>query len=182
MELSNLAIWEIYGIPILFLSGVIFHFIYKWSNKAHVVASIGAVNESMWEHMKIAFWPMFLWSVLALGIWGFDREIIYFSRGAGIILTQMSIPLLVKLYTHFSKRNILFVDITLFLICIAFGQLLSHYLLNFNILIQAFTPLVIVIVVLLALAFILFSHSPPRLNLFRDPISKRYGHEDKRNR
>ena len=46
--------------------GSLFHFIYEWSNCLSVVGIIGAVNESVWEHLKILLWPMFGWWMLEI--------------------------------------------------------------------------------------------------------------------
>ena len=35
--------------------GTLLHFIYEWSGNNAIIASFSAVNESVWEHLKISF-------------------------------------------------------------------------------------------------------------------------------
>lgn len=37
--------------------GTLFHFLYDWSNHNKIVGLFAAVNESTWEHIKIALTP-----------------------------------------------------------------------------------------------------------------------------
>lgn len=37
--------------------GSLLHFAWTWSGRSTVVAVFAAVNESTWEHLKLAFWP-----------------------------------------------------------------------------------------------------------------------------
>jgi hypothetical protein len=51
------------GYAITSLGGTILHFLYDWSGKSRLVAVFSGVNESTWEHMKLLFWPMFLFAI-----------------------------------------------------------------------------------------------------------------------
>lgn len=46
------------------LAGFVLHFLYKWQPNA-VTALFSPVNESLWEHIKLIFWP-FLGAALSL--------------------------------------------------------------------------------------------------------------------
>ena len=63
-DMKNLALtWELLGIIFIFIMGAILHFLYKWSKFWKPIALIAAVNESTWEHLKLAFWPAFFYSL-----------------------------------------------------------------------------------------------------------------------
>ncbi len=53
--------WILLGIPVLILLGFPMHYIYQWSCNSPIVGAIAPVNESIWEHLKLTFWPMLLW-------------------------------------------------------------------------------------------------------------------------
>ena len=38
------------------LAGCVLHFLYEWQPNA-VTALFSPVNESLWEHVKLVFWP-----------------------------------------------------------------------------------------------------------------------------
>ena len=40
--------------------GTLLHFIYEWSGNNVIIASFSAVNESVWEHLKLVFYPMLI--------------------------------------------------------------------------------------------------------------------------
>ena len=56
--------WEAAGFLFAATAGTLLHFVYDWSGGIPLVAAFSAVNESTWEHMKILFFPVFLFSVV----------------------------------------------------------------------------------------------------------------------
>lgn len=55
-------------IGIIFVSaiGSLSHFLYDWSGQNHLVGLFTPVNESIWEHMKLLFFPMLLYSIIMI--------------------------------------------------------------------------------------------------------------------
>jgi hypothetical protein len=49
------------GIPCIFFTGCMLHFLYRWTGFWPPVAWLTAVNDSLWEHGKPAFWPALAW-------------------------------------------------------------------------------------------------------------------------
>ena len=56
--------WKRYGILFLVttVAGVLLHFVYEWL-PVWPVALFSSVNESLWEHVKLLFWPYLLASL-----------------------------------------------------------------------------------------------------------------------
>ena len=50
----------------LFISllGGVLHFTFGWSGYNPVVGIFSAVNESVWEHLKLGFWPALLYMII----------------------------------------------------------------------------------------------------------------------
>lgn len=48
---------------ILIVAGPL-HFVYEWSGGSTLVSLVSPINESIWEHLKLVYWPTLLW-------WGF---------------------------------------------------------------------------------------------------------------
>jgi len=61
---QKLKNWEIFGIFFLIIVGSFFHFLFELSNYNIVVAAFAAVNESVWEHLKLAFFPLLIFSLI----------------------------------------------------------------------------------------------------------------------
>ncbi len=45
------------------LWGTLFHFVYRWSGENTFVGFISLVNESVWEHLKLLFYPFLLLTI-----------------------------------------------------------------------------------------------------------------------
>ena len=61
---TSVFIWEIIGALFIIAFGSLMHFCYAWSGYATVVGLFAPVNESVWEHLKMAFWPLVLYSAV----------------------------------------------------------------------------------------------------------------------
>ena len=46
--------------------GTLLHFLFDWTGGNAVVALFSAVNESIWEHLKLLFYPMVLFAVASV--------------------------------------------------------------------------------------------------------------------
>jgi hypothetical protein len=171
----SIALWAIAPLGIL---GSLLHFLFDWTDHNKFIGVIAAVNESYWEHIKIAIWPVLL---LQLGL--FMAGGFYFSSfipAATIALYSIPIAMtgLVFLYKAFSKRNILWLDISVFFLVIAIAQLV------FVLLIQELDSSLGTILISsaflvgLILAFLRFTTQPPKEpDVFIDPTNKKYGLE-----
>ena len=56
--------YKIVGTIFIVILGSALHFTYELSGKLAIVAAFLAVNESVWEHLKLAFWPSLIWLLL----------------------------------------------------------------------------------------------------------------------
>ena len=54
----------IIGIIIISLVGTLSHFLYDLTNHNKLIGIFAAVNESTWEHIKIALTPTLLWGLV----------------------------------------------------------------------------------------------------------------------
>ena len=72
---GRVARWQLGGFLFVCAAGTALHFLYQWSGESVAAAPFAAVNESVWEHMKLLFWPMLLWA-------GAERAVLGgYSRG-----------------------------------------------------------------------------------------------------
>lgn len=49
------------GIIVICVASVPLHFLYEWLGELAVVGVFAPINESIWEHLKLVFWPLLLW-------------------------------------------------------------------------------------------------------------------------
>ena len=166
--------WEMWGILFIFLIGALFHFIFELSGKNTIVGLFGAVNESVWEHIKIGFWPAFIWAVIEFFIWGRRIRNFLIAKGISFVLIGVLITGIYYLVKSLGIEN-LAVDITNFFISVALAQIISYRLILVQRHYKVLSIIGIVLILLNIAAFSLLSYFPPGCPIFRDPMSGGYG-------
>ena len=147
--------------------GFLSHFLYEWSNPNVLVGILCPVNESIWEHLKLIYYPM-----LIPFFFHFNKK--YFQARISEILISI-LFLLVSFYTYSGiiGQNFAVINILLYITTILLGQfLISIFYQN-----EIFFPfsLSLLFFFLLFFSFTLFTFYPPKLSVFQDPISCTYG-------
>jgi hypothetical protein len=167
--------WELGGIAFIVVVGTVLHFAFEWSGGAIPVAPIAAVNESVWEHLKLGFWPALVYAALEYSRFGKSANNFSFAKTIGIYLIPITIVVLFYAYTAILGHDLLIADIAIFVVAIIVGQLVSYKLLMASPLparLNRFAPIALAV---LGILFVLFTFYPPQVPLFRDPISGGYG-------
>ena len=135
------AICAVFGFKKYIISGIIFtivfgsllHFFYDWSGKNAIVGLFSPINESVFEHLKLLYFPMLLWIVLGYFIYGKKNRNYFLSSFIGLVCGLILTPVLFYLYTSYTKTSILPVDIGIFVISVVVSFALFAYIfLNYN--------------------------------------------------
>lgn len=169
--------WIVWGIPVLFIIGSLFHFIYDFTNEFFPIGLIAPVNESVWEHMKLFPFPIFIWWII---YYIRRKDNIHFNKEkwlggmlSAIVSSMILIPLLFYTYKGITGKQLLWVDILVALIAIAGGQLLGLHIYKHGNGIDKTLAFVLLLVILAIIIW--FTVSPPEIPLFFDTESKTYG-------
>jgi hypothetical protein len=150
------------------------HFVFELSGDWKPIAAIAAVNESVWEHLKLAFWPAVAYTVLEHNRLKKSVNNFLVAKAFSVYLVPFVIAVLFYSYTAVLEESLL-IDILIFGVAIAVGQLGSYKLLTSRQLPQSLNRIALIAIVLLAFVFPLLTYYPPRLELFRDPVTGGYG-------
>ena len=123
-NIQRQALW-FEGIGILFISvlGSLLHFVYAWSGEIWWVAIFAAVNESVWEHLKLAFWPALLWSLIGWYVIGGSLPNFWVGRAAALLLMPLVITFGFYGYTALLGDNYFPLDLSLFVLAVIAGQI-----------------------------------------------------------
>lgn len=162
----------IIGFLLISMVGSLLHFAYEWSGENAFVGFFCAVNESTWEHVKIALTPMFLWG--AAGLFIIRNKNYGFAVFIALLTVIVLIPSIFYLYTAFTGKSILGVDISIFFISIALAMVFAWLILRAKPF-KGSRVLGCVGCVLVLLCFSIFTFFPPKWELFKDPINNNYG-------
>jgi hypothetical protein len=175
-ERRRILFYESAGIVFIIIFGSILHFTFEWSGSQPVVGVFSAINESVWEHLKIGFWPAIVFALIEFKYLKKATNNFLFAKTVGIYLIPVIIIVLFYSYTAIVGESILVIDILTFVIAVIVGQLVSYRLLTSKTLPYNLVGRVsLVALILLSLAFVLFTFYPPRLAMFQDPITGEYG-------
>jgi len=167
--------WELVGIAVISIVGSVLHFVFEWSGGWEPVGVIAAVNESVWEHFKIAFWPALFYAIFEYPFLRRSTSNFMIAKAIGIYVMPVAIAVIFYSYTAIFGEEILIVDILIFFVAVALGQLASYRILTVRRWPRWTGRLGLVMVIALAVAFGMFTFYPPHLPLFRDAVSGGYG-------
>jgi hypothetical protein len=170
-----LLIYELVGIVFIIFLGSALHFTFEWSDGQPVVGIFSAVNESVWEHLKLAFWPTLFYAVI--GYWFLHKQAanLFSAKTLGVCLMITIIPIVFYVYTTVTGRTIFAVDISTFIVAVIIGQLASYKLLTYKRLPPNLNLTAVAALIALALAFSMFTFYPPNLSIFKDAVMGGYG-------
>ena len=62
--------WQLGGFVFTAILGTLLHFLFDWTGGSALAALFSAVNESIWEHMKLLYYPMLLFTLWEYSVWG----------------------------------------------------------------------------------------------------------------
>lgn len=167
---------NVYGTIFIIALGCLGHFLYSWLHESKLAAFFFAVNESTWEHIKLAIGPSLLWMVVDYHFF-FDNPNYFFAKFVALMSVIILIPVVYYSIRFITKKAILIVDIMEFVICVAFSQYLFSFVMNFNELDLFFRHIGIVGIVIIFLMVMTYTFAPEENFLFKDPITNKYGIE-----
>jgi hypothetical protein len=167
--------YELAGIVLIVFLGAALHFTFAFSANNLVVGALSAVNESVWEHLKLAVWPAILLAVIEFLPLRREANNFWIAKTVEAYFMVMLIPAIFYAYTSFTGEAIFPVDFSSFVVTVILGQVISYKLLTYKKLPTKANWVAIALLILLAVLFVVFTYSPPHLPIFLDPQTGLYG-------
>ena len=170
---KSLALWMLGGLTFTAVLGTLLHFLYGWTDST-AVAPFSAVNESTWEHMKILYFPMLIFACIQWAFFREEYEGFWWIQLIGIAVGVIGIPVLFYTYNGAFGRSPDWLNVLFFFMAAAGAYVLEWWLLkkDFN---RPYAFIAVIILCTVVIVFLLFTFMPPRLPLFQDPITEKYG-------
>ena len=170
MDIKIIRNYQICSTLFVFVLGALLHFTYEWSGENPFIAIFSSVNESVWEHLKLLFFPMVI--TIIIGLFYFKNSIPNFlcSKAIGILVAMAFTIIFFYTYSGILGTNISFIDFSSFFIATILGELVSYFLI-----IKKFkcnNTLAIVFLLFIFLCFVCFTFNPPSIGLFENPTEK----------
>lgn len=169
---QNIALWQFSGFALSSLFGTILHFLYDWTNENPIVALFSGVNESTWEHIKLLFFPLFVFAFIQSR---FFKEFKNFwcVKLFGILAGCVAIPVLFYTYNGIFGKSPDWLNITIFFVSAAMAFYTEYRMFKEKRPCLLSPAASIGILCFIALLFFLFTFFPPDIPFFDDPVTHR---------
>lgn len=155
--------------------GTLLHFLFDWASENTVAALFSAVNESIWEHLKLLFYPMIAVAVIEYLFWGKETCSFWCIKLIGILAGLMLIPVVYYTYTGVLGVKADWFNIAIFFLAAAVVYWMETKLFQRGYTCQITAKLAMILICLISIAFTILTFIPPHIPLFQDPLTGTYG-------
>jgi hypothetical protein len=168
MDMKGIKSYIIAGILFASVLGTFLHFAYTLSGNNFFVGLFTPINESIWEHTKLIFFPMLIYSLFLNNKLKDKYPCIYSATILSAVLGVLLIIVLFYTYSGIIGYNVAFVDISVFYISVitsfyvAYKLTLSCKINRFDVVLQTLNILMICL-------YIIFTLCPLDIPLFINP-------------
>ena len=165
----SLSLWQVGGMTFSAILGTLLHFLYDWTNLSFLMP-ISAINESTWEHMKLLFFPTFIYAIIQSVF--FLREYPQFWRVKviGISIGLILVPVLFYTYNGALGKSPDWFNILSFFIALGGGYFVEYLLFKHTKKNLKFQVVSIIWLFVIATLFIVFTFKPLNLPIFISPV------------
>ena len=170
----SIGLWELMGFAVTSLGGTLLHYLYEWLGEAWWIAPISGVNESTWEHMKLLFWPMFLFAIVQSFFFR-DRVDFWCVKLRGILLGLALIPVFFYTYNGIIGKSPDWINIVIFFVSAAISYLYEAKTYRNEKTRCRAKKWHLAMLCVIALLFVIFTFKTPHIGIFADPVTGVYG-------
>lgn len=171
--MKGLKLYMITGIIFISILGTLLHFAYSFSGNNIVIGLFTPVNESIWEHTKLIFFPMLIYELYLDKKTAAEYPCINSAMISGALCGVVIIIVLFYTYSGIIGSHFAFADISIFYITVVTVFYIVYKLATSCKANNYYTLLNVLMIVMICL-FVFFTFSPPNIPLFNNPniISK----------
>ena len=169
---KKISRWQLAGFLFVAVAGTLLHFLFDWTKGNVVAGLVSAVNESIWEHMKLLYFP-----AVAFSVWearSLKLPCFWTAKLLGLLTGLLLIPVLFYTYTGALGVVADWFNVTIFFIAGGVMFARETWLLRRE---KPCASRAWMGILLLGLLFIVFTFLTPRIPLFQDPITGTYGYQ-----
>lgn len=160
---------EIISFIIASILGVLFHFVYNWTGGNRFIGFFVPVNESVWEHLKLVFYPIALVSVAEYYLSGIRPDGFLCIKVRSIWVGMLSTVTLFYTCTGVIGRVIDWLNIVIYLVSMAAAYCYSCRRLLGQKPVKNTPTLCIIGFTIIAILFMIFTLNPPAIGIFSVP-------------
>lgn len=162
------------GLLILVVLGFSLHDVYHWTHELWLIGLLVPVNESVWEHLKLGYWALLIFSVVEYKYIGHSIPTFFLSKAIGFVLMSCTILGIFYTYTYFVGHHILMIDVLSYVTGVIFCQYFTYlmYRSDFK---RGMKVASVFVFIGFGIAFALLTIYPPHTGIFKDANNDTYG-------
>ena len=164
---SRIFLLEVVAFIFTVIVGGALHFTYELSGNNVIVGLFSAVNESPWEHLKLAFVPILIFGIIEYYYLNQTTNNLFLGKLVAFLTMAFIITAVYFGYSHFTGHPILFIDITTFILSALLGHYLSYKITSSTKEYKLLNLLSVISFIILAVIFIHFTFNPGNSPLFK---------------
>ena len=130
MKNNQLRNYQILSVIFTFFLGTLLHFTFELTGRSPIIASFSAINESVWEHLKLLFFPMLITIFIGYLYIGKDIPNFICSKTTGILISMAFTVIFFYTYSGILGTNKAIIDISSFFIAAILGEYVSYKLIK----------------------------------------------------
>ena len=165
--------YSIIGIIVVCLLSIPLHFSFEWSGGNPIVGMFTPINESIWEHLKLVFWPLLLWWGMGYVIFKKSKNLSFSkwvpSGTFSILFSMIFIAAWYYFWTAGLHLESSIIDVGSLFIAVPLAQLIAMHLYR----ILSSRPIYVILslgfIVLFMALFIYYTFARPEVPLFIPP-------------
>ena len=168
MNNKKILKYQIISVVTSIILGTLLHFTFEWSGKNELIAIFSAINESVWEHLKLTFYPMLFFSIIGYFYLRKISNNYIEAQAIGIFSSIIFIITIFYTYTGILGTNFFIIDIIIFILSMIFGGYVEY---NLMIIENQSTKISKIlscsIILFFLICFIIFTFNSPNVKLFQ---------------
>lgn len=167
--------YEIAGFVFVGILGTLGHFLFEFFNESILTGLFCPVNESVWEHLKLLFFPYFIWTVIEYFFLKGQHNYFY-SKIIGVVSGSVFIVAFFYTYSGVTGNVSTFADILSFFVGVAIAFTISYEIMrNGKTGSRLRENVSLCVFIFISAVFFIFTFAPPLIPLFEDPQRFTYG-------
>ena len=172
---QSIPYWQTVGFIFTGVVGTLLHFLFDWTGGNGVVALFSAVNESIWEHMKLFYYPMLIFAFVEYANWGRGVASFWCIKLIGVLIGIVLIPTIYYTYTGILGISVDWLNIAIFFFAAAVAYYMETKLFAKEHPCLIAPDRAFVVLCLIGVVFTVLTFATPKLPFFRDPLTGTYG-------
>jgi hypothetical protein len=173
--MNSLKHWRLAGIITIIILGFLLHYLFSWTDSSKIIGLLAPVNESVWEHLKLGYWSVVLFSLAEYLQIKSSVNNYFFSKTIGVLTLEITIILIYYGYTFIVGKNIIWIDIGSYILGAVICQYLTYLFFKQKPYSKLTNKISLAALIGIGVLFAVTTYYPPHVALFKDNNNNTYG-------